>query len=117
MTFGFPTTFSYGSHGLGEIFVTKINSLGTDIIYSVLIGGRGSEEVGGIAIDGDGNAYITGETQLAGVSTEQEFPTTPGAYNNTSNGGFSDAFITKLNADGTATTREVTPQEFVEGIR
>jgi hypothetical protein len=90
----FQTT--YGG-GLGDVFVTKINSTGTALIYSTYIGGS-DEDVGlGIAIDGAGNAYITGST----VSTDYDI--TPGAFQTTYGGGtYGDAFVTKLNSTGTA---------------
>ena len=47
-------------------------------------------------MDGTGSAYVTGYT----VSTN--FPTTPGAAQTTYAGGLSDAFVTKLNATGSA---------------
>src|SRR5262249_48848182 len=50
----------------------------------------------GIAIDATGNAYITGST----ASTN--FPTSTGAYRTSMQGGNFDAFVTKLNAAGTA---------------
>ena len=45
-------------------------------------------------MDESGRAYVTGDTVSA------DFPTTPGAFDTTFNGGFSDAFVTKLNAVG-----------------
>jgi hypothetical protein len=80
--------------------VTKIDLTGTQLVYSTYLGGTGNPYVGdealGIAVDGDGNAYVTG---LAG---SQDFPTTSGAYQ-TSYLESVDAwsgFITKLNSDG-----------------
>lgn len=43
--------------------MTKINSGGTAIVYSSLVGGRGNDEGQGIAVDSLGNAYLTGFTQ------------------------------------------------------
>src|SRR5207244_93997 len=48
----------------------------------------------GIAADGAGDAYLTGFTESA------DFPTTPGAFDTTFNGG--DAFVTKFDASGAA---------------
>jgi hypothetical protein len=63
--------------------------------YSTFLGGTGLDNGQGIAVRGD-NAYVTGFTFSA------DFPTTPGAFDTTFNGGFSDAFVTKLNARGSA---------------
>src|SRR5438128_871140 len=73
------------------------------LAYSTYLGGRASafggnadDEGLGIAVDAAGNAYVTGRT----LSTS--FPTTPGAFQVTFGGGFFDAFVTKLNGDGSA---------------
>ena len=64
--------------------------------YSTYLGGSGSDEGQGIAVDAAGNAYVTGLTQST------DFPTTPGAFQTTYGGGEFDAFVTKLNPTGTA---------------
>jgi hypothetical protein len=95
----FPTTpgaFDTSLNNLnGVVFVTKLNASGTALVYSTYLGGGDGDASSGIAIDGSGNAYITGKT----ISTD--FPTTPGAMNISSN-GYWDVFVTKLNASGTA---------------
>jgi hypothetical protein len=45
----------------------------------------------GIAVDGNGNAYVTGDT----TSTEATFPVTVGP-DLTFNGGYDDAFVAKV---------------------
>jgi hypothetical protein len=45
-----------------DVFVTKINAAGTAFVYSTYLGGSGSEEARGIAVDTSGNAYIAGAT-------------------------------------------------------
>jgi hypothetical protein len=82
-------------NGDDDLFVTKLNSSGTALLYSTYIGGSNRDDGWGIAIDGSGNACLTGET----VSTD--FPTTTGAYDRSHNGS-SDIFVTKLNSSGTA---------------
>src|SRR5207302_6042632 len=49
----------------------------------------------GIAVDASGNAYVTG------VASSADFPTTPGAFHITLSGNY-EAFVTKLNAAGSA---------------
>jgi hypothetical protein len=64
--------------------------------YSTFLGGTGDElPSGGIAVDRSGKAYVTGRTSSA------DYPTTPGAFDTAVDGG-NDAFVTKLNASGSA---------------
>jgi Beta-propeller repeat len=62
--------------------------------YSTYLGGSGDEQGNLVAVDGAGNAYVTGRT------ASSDFPTTSGA--DSSLGGTQDAFVTKLNATGSA---------------
>ena len=95
----FPTTpgaYDTSYNGYADAFITKIDSTGTNLIYSTYLGGSNSNDWGfEIAIDGSGNAYITGYTYSL------DFPTTPGAYDTSYNGGYGDAFITKIDSTGT----------------
>ena len=77
-------------------FVTKIDAAGTAIVYSTFLGGGAGEACNGIAVDGAGNAYVTGST------TSTTFPGVDGSSIQPANGGFEDAFVTKINAAGTA---------------
>jgi len=92
----FPTTAGTVDTSLNgaDIFVTKLSASGT-LIYSTFIGGNSGDAGYAIAIDASGNAYLTGQTQSA------DFPTTAGAFGVTFR-GVTDAFVTKLNASGTA---------------
>jgi len=93
----YPTTpgaFQTVPGGSSDGFVTKLNSTGTALIYSTFLGGSGFDVAAEIAIDSGGNAYVTG---AAGPG----FPVTPGAFQTVFN-SFNDAFVTKLNATGTA---------------
>jgi hypothetical protein len=99
-----PTLHSSG----GNAFVAKLTSDGTALVYATYLGGSGtvsgppgpprtSGDTGsGIAIDAAGNAYVTGNT------TSSDFPITSDAFQTTFGGGFSDAFVSKLNATGSA---------------
>jgi Bacterial Ig domain/Beta-propeller repeat/Carboxypeptidase regulatory-like domain len=65
--------------------------------YSTYLGSSGSGDVGyDVAVDKDGNAYVTGYTNF------DDYPTTAGAFQRTFLGGPYDAFVTKFNAAGTA---------------
>jgi hypothetical protein len=79
-----------------DAFVTKINPAGTAIVYSTFLGGSGTEVANAIAVDAAGNAYVTGET------SSPTFPGVNGSSNQPANGGFKDAFVTKINPAGTA---------------
>ncbi|MCE3294945.1 MAG: cell surface glycoprotein (s-layer protein) related protein [Crocinitomicaceae bacterium] len=76
-----------------DIFVTKLDSTGTALLYSTYIGGSGYEDAYSIAIDTSGNAYVTGWTESA------DYDVTPGAFQST-NEGYSDIFVTKLSPNG-----------------
>ncbi len=75
-----------------DIFVTKFDSTGKTVLYSTFLGGSSTENATGIALDTNGNVYVTGSTGSS------DFPTTAGAYKRTVNRG--DAFVAKLNATG-----------------
>jgi uncharacterized repeat protein (TIGR01451 family) len=72
--------------GSFDDFVTKINAAGTAIVYSTFLGGSGDDAGFAIAVDTSGNAYVTG----------LHATTNPGG------GANFDAFVTKINAAGTA---------------
>ena len=83
-------------------FVTKFNSSG-GLVYSTYLGGTSAipfgtstNQVNAIAVDAGGNAYVTGYSNSAG------FPNSPPGGAQVSNDGNDDAFVAKLNADGSA---------------
>jgi hypothetical protein len=82
--------------GLSEAYVTKLNTCGSALVYSTFLGGLADEGVNGIALDAGRNAYVTGFTNSV------NYPTTPDAFNQTYNGGSSDAILSKLSASGSA---------------
>ncbi|MFX0061789.1 MAG: SBBP repeat-containing protein [Candidatus Hermodarchaeota archaeon] len=88
-TFGFQVLKPYNS-----FFPLVIDPL----IWSTFLGGGGYEYPQSSVLDSSNNVYITGYTN--DVATD--FPTTPGAINETHNGGTSDVFVCKLSADGTS---------------
>jgi CSLREA domain-containing protein len=83
--------------GGADIFVTKLNSSGSQFIYSTYLGGATNFDTAfGLALDSFGNAYVVGET----FSTD--YPTTPGAFDTTST--VFDATVTKLSQLGSCNT-------------
>jgi hypothetical protein len=99
MSSNFPTTagaFQTTFAGSENAFVTELNASGTAWVYSTYLGGSGSDSGAGIAVDGAGDAYVTGQTSSA------NFPTTPGAFQMTIAGNQqNNTFVTKLNPSGT----------------
>lgn len=71
--------------------MTKFNANGTQVLYSTYLGGSSFDSGNSIAVDNGGNAYITGGT------SSTDFPTVNAKYPQLDS---SDAFITKLSADG-----------------
>jgi uncharacterized repeat protein (TIGR01451 family) len=78
---------------IGDAFVAKLNAEGNGLVYSTYLGGHKVDEGEGIALDGNGNAYVVGTTFSSDFPTEN--PMLPTLQ------GLSDAFVTKLDAGGT----------------
>ncbi|MBI3817089.1 MAG: SBBP repeat-containing protein [Planctomycetes bacterium] len=84
-----------------DAVVTKLNATGSKLLYSTLVGEPANINSGdtfamGIAIDMSGNAYICGQT------SSSYFPTTSGSFQTTYGGGYTNGFVTKLNATAAA---------------
>ena len=97
---GFPTSSGSADetfNGKSDLFIAKLNQNGSEVIYSTYLGGSEYEQGRkNIAVDIDGYAYITGSTE------SRNFPTTEGAFDTNFAGEESDAFITKLDVDGSS---------------
>jgi hypothetical protein len=76
-----------------DVYVAKVNSSGSAFLYGVTFGGAAGDAGLSIAIDGSGNAYVTGQTRSS------NFPVW-NAYQSALWGSGS-AFVAKLNATGT----------------
>ena len=86
-------------NGACQVFVTKVNETGSALVYSSVIGGNGGADVGyGIAVDGVGNAYLTGYTNygIDFVRVNQ----ISGACNAPNED--CEVFVTKVNGAGSA---------------
>lgn len=93
----FPTTpgvFSSVRIGSSDGVVFKMDS-SLNIVWSTYLGGSGKEDGLNIRTDGSGGVYISGTTG------SNDFPTTPGAYNQFSNSStLADLFVAHLNNTG-----------------
>jgi hypothetical protein len=90
---GSTTSPEFSPVGESDIFVTKLNPTGDQRVYFATIGGSGNDVGHSIAVDQNGNAYLTG-------STESNNFTTANPSQGNMGGGNQDAFVTKLNGTG-----------------
>lgn len=72
-----------------DAFLTILSAAASTPTYSTYIGGSADDGGSGIAVDASGGAYVTG------VAFSNDFPTTPGAFDTSWNGG-GDIFVTKF---------------------
>src|SRR5438067_1011993 len=97
-----PIELSRGGGVVGlSGFVSKLSPDGSQLLYSTYLGGSGSAVINGIALDGDRNVYVTGETESV------DFPTTPGGIQEHPGKrhcieGCTDAFVSKIAPSGSA---------------
>jgi hypothetical protein len=90
----YDTSFNGEGQIAGDVFVTKINPTGTDIIFSTFIGGEVGEtaNTGGIKIDSKGNIIIVGTT------LSHDFPLTKGVIDKETTQ--MHGFLSKFSFDG-----------------
>ena len=87
-------------HGIVDAFVAKLAPGGRSLLWSTYLGGNDMDVATGLAVDKDGNAYVTGRTGSV------DFPTTGGTFQPAIRGrscqgeACHDAFVTKLNSNG-----------------
>ncbi|MCP5113953.1 MAG: hypothetical protein GY953_24225, partial [bacterium] len=96
----FPTanpwqgSFAGGTPFGGDVIVMKLSPDGTEVVYSTYIGGSAMEAGADIAVDTDGNAYVTGAVRSA------DFPVVGALQPMLLGAG--DVFVLKLDAAGSA---------------
>jgi hypothetical protein len=91
----FPTVNPYNDtySDNGDLFILKLSPNGDALIYSTYVGGSEFDNNGDIAIDNQGNAYVTGNTGSPDFPMVNAFDAT---YDNVS----TEAFVFKINPDG-----------------
>lgn len=89
----FPVVGTSAPVGGIDAFVTKLDVNGQVLLYSAYIGGTGTDGSRGVAVDGSGNAYVSGFTD------SDDFPTTAAGFQALPQGDF-DAFVVKLDPTG-----------------
>jgi hypothetical protein len=82
------------ARGLNAPFVAKLNAAGSAMVYATYLGGSGSDEAKGLAVDTSGQVHVTG------LARSIDFPTS-NAFQPAPRGG-KEAFLAKLNPTGTA---------------
>jgi len=106
MSTDFPTVGAVQQDKAGAIptktdaFVSKLNASGSALTYSTYLGGGDNDKGMGIAVDSGNNTYVTGSTNSSAFPTVNAIQ--PIQRGESGGGDGSDAFITKLNAAGTA---------------
>ncbi len=87
----FPKLNPYQTYqGSGDVFVTKLSTGGSSLVYSTHLGRSRDEWVYGIAADAVGAAYVAGGTPSSDFPIFNQFQT----YQ-----GWSDVLVTKLIED------------------
>jgi hypothetical protein len=84
-----------------DVFVTALAPDGASARYSTLLGGSGQERAGGIAVDTRGRAVVAGSTQSTDFPTARPAQAATGNRSCSPSEQCSDAFVTRLGADGT----------------
>jgi len=95
---------------VSNAFVTKLNAAGTGLIYSTFLGEYEQVQGTAIAVDSNGNVYVTGQTTenfapTVTITPPNEppppFPISLTAFQSTYGGGSINAFVTKIDPTGT----------------
>lgn len=93
----FPTSlraFQRILRGGQDVFLTKLDDQGEELLYSTLLGGGSRDFAGDVAVTPEGSAVVTGITESV------NFPVTSRAFQRRFGGGFWDAFVTRFNPAG-----------------
>lgn len=101
----FPTTpgaYDTTYNDSADIFITKINATGSDLIFSTYLGGSSLDAPWSEAMDLGENGTIC----IGGITSSPDFPVTYNAFDTTFNAGYGDwdAFVTMLDSTGNQLT-------------
>jgi glucose/arabinose dehydrogenase/photosystem II stability/assembly factor-like uncharacterized protein len=80
--------------GSSDAFLASLSADGSSVLYSTFLGGGGDDYGNGVAVDTQGNAYVTGWTNSIGFPTVDAFQAR--------SGGGNDGFVAAFTAAGTA---------------
>lgn len=102
-TGAFQANYGGGTTVGGDIFVAKLDASGSNLVYLTYLGGKGNDAALSIAIDATGNAYLTGFTDSTNFPLASPIISSIGGKGEKYFDLFPpDAFVTKLNANGSA---------------
>ena len=94
-SFAFPATagaWQTSDAPSSDGFVARFTAAG-GLVWATYLGGSGTEEIADLAVDGLGRAYVVGLTNATDLPL-------PGGFQTSYGGGFRDAFLARLSADG-----------------
>ena len=84
-----------GGYQSADAFIATLSADGSSLEYSTYLGGSRHEQAWGIAVDANGNRYVTGDTFSGDLPTIRPIRPTFG--------GLWDTFVAKISPDGTPT--------------
>jgi hypothetical protein len=92
----FDETFNATGDAWEDGFVAKLSANGDSLFFSTYLGGQNNDHSYAITLDTSGNPLVCGKT------ASDNFPTTPGAYDQTYGPYGFNCFVTKLDATGSS---------------
>lgn len=112
----FPTTTGpYGAATGSNVYVARISPDGAgaaDLVSAAVLGGAGTDSGMSIAVDG-GDTFVTGIVRASPFPATSDFPTTPGAFDESFN-GVEDAFLARFSLESTGSA-DLTYATFLGG--